>query len=98
MTSLQVAWPPGSVAMFGEHPQGELRDFVRDLDHVLGEWEGLSGEFGRRVVPPGDVEPTGLHADRVELWIAASDGDAAYLRRSNGTFERWPRAEGVGCE
>jgi hypothetical protein len=49
-------------------------------------------------VPPGDVEPTGLHADRVELWIAASDGDAAYLRRSNGTFERWPRAEGVGCE
>ena len=98
VTFLQVAWPPGSVATFGEHPQGELRDFVRDLDHVLGEWEGLSGEFGRRVVPPGDVEPTGLHADRVELWIAASDGDAAYLRRSNGTFERWPRAEGVGCE
>jgi hypothetical protein len=33
----------------------------------------------------------------VELWIAASDEDAAYLRRSNGTFESWPRADGVAC-
>jgi len=93
---MQVAWPPGSVATFGEHPQGELRDFVRDLNHVLGEWPGL-GEFEHRVAPPPDVEPTGIHADSVELWIAASDDDAAYLRRSNGTFERWPRAEGGGC-
>jgi hypothetical protein len=96
VTFLQVAWPPGSVATFLEHPNGELRKFVRDLDHVLGEWPGL-GEFEHRVAPPADVEPTGIHADSVELWVAASDDDAAYLRRSNGTFERWPRADGVGC-
>jgi hypothetical protein len=31
VTFIQVAWPPGSVATFLEHPQGELRNFVRAL-------------------------------------------------------------------
>lgn len=95
VTFLDVAWPPGSVTT----SFAEARQFVWDPEGALATNQSLLGTLQEDVDPPADAAATGLHTDDVELWIAPSDEDAAYLRHADGTFDRWPRAEPtIQCE
>lgn len=69
------------------------RSFVRDTGGELAEV--TAGRFEAAAsLPPGAMD-TGYRSGGRELWTAASDPDAVYVR-SMGTAERWPLLE-AGC-
>jgi hypothetical protein len=89
---VEMSWPPGFVPT----SQPLSRQFARDPDGVLRDplqAVQTRGAFDGDATLPDDARETGLHNDQAQIWVAESDPDAIYVRRSDGTAERWPRVE-----
>jgi hypothetical protein len=71
--------------------------YAKDLDGVLGELRGETGETLTYAVldeiPPGAVG-TGIKTRNREIYMdQATRSDYLYIHRQDGRTERWPRAE-----
>jgi hypothetical protein len=89
VTFVELSWPPG----FIQNPLPLNRQFARDPADVLGADMGVRGSYDGDATLPADAMATELHNAEAELWVAESTPDALYVRRSEGTVERWPRVE-----
>ena len=89
---LDVVWPIGEVVTgHSDAIRQAIRQYVWDPAAAHGF--DLAGTLQRDAAPPADATDTGYRHGRVELWFADSDADRyAYLRQSDGSFERWPRS------
>jgi hypothetical protein len=85
---LYLGWPPGTVSQ----SIADRRQFIRDPDGVIGF--GVRDELAIAIDLPDDARDTGYRSGELELWLAPSDPDAAYLRAGDDV-ERWPRADPV---
>lgn len=89
VTFVELSWPPG----FIQNPLPLNRQFARDPAGVLGPDTGVQGSYDGDATMPVDAVATELHNAEAELWVAESTPDVLYVRRSEGTVERWPRVE-----
>lgn len=89
VTFVELSWPPG----FVQNPLPLNRQFARDPAGVLGPDTGVRGSYDGDATLPADAVATELHNAEAELWVAESNPDVLYVRRSDGTVERWPRVE-----
>jgi hypothetical protein len=73
----------------------EHTQYIRDPRHDLRDRTVMS--FDPDVSIPADASDTGFHTEEWHLFTVPS-GRAVYIRTSDGTYERWPRArEPIGC-
>ena len=89
LTFVALTLPPG----FMPYVENPNRRFVRDADHELDDSSSVRGEFDGDTTMPDDAQASGLHNDDAELWMSQANPDALYVRRSDGTVERWPRVD-----
>lgn len=85
---MYVGWPLGTVS----RTSAEVRQFIRDPYGVLGQ--GFREKLVRQAKLPADAADTGYRTGDVELWLAPSDPDGAYLRVADNV-ERWPNSPEV---
>jgi len=85
---MHLGWPLGTLS----RSSAEIRQFIRDPDGVIGY--GIRDKLAIVVDLPDDARDTGYRNGELELWLAPSDPDAAYLRAGDDV-ERWPRADPV---
>jgi hypothetical protein len=85
---LRVGWPLGTVSRHAD----QTRQFIRDPEGAIEDFEGLDGTVEIGVELPSDARYTGYHIDDLQLWLSTAEPDAAYLRVGENV-ERWPRAE-----
>ena len=85
---MHLGWPLGTVSQTSD----EIRQFIRDPDRVIAY--GVGGELSMQVALPADARATGYRMGEVELWLAASEPQAAFVRVGDDV-ERWPRADPV---
>lgn len=85
-TLLVVGWPLGHA----EPNMSAARWYVRNPTAIVQQ--ELMTEFDARVMPPTDARYTSYHNSTFELWLASSDQDTAAYIKTEGHFERWPRA------
>ena len=77
-----------TAASLGQPISGDARRFVRDPDGHLGDPLLASG-YADAADLPHDAADTGYRQGDQEVWLAASDPDAAFVV-SHGVVERWP--------
>ena len=86
-TFLVIGWPLGRA----EPNIAVARWYVRNPAEFLKP--ELLTDYGSSVMPPKDAGYTGFHNPTYELWLASSDQDMAAYMKTEGHFERWPRAK-----
>jgi hypothetical protein len=86
-TFLVIGWPLGHA----ELNMSAARWYVRNLPEFLKPM--LLTDFGSEVTPVKDARYTGYHNSTFELWLAPSDQDTTVYIKTEGHFERWPRAK-----
>ena len=86
-TFLVMGWPLGHV----ELNVSAARWYVRNPPAFVQE--ELLTDFSASVTPPNDALYTRYHNPTFELWFASSDQDTAAYLKTQGRFERWPRAK-----
>lgn len=82
---LHLGWPPGTVSQTSR----DSRQYLRDPGDVIEV--DLQDELDLAARLPDDAEDTTYRLGDLQLWLAPSDADGAYLRLGDGA-ERWPRA------
>jgi hypothetical protein len=91
-TLLVVGWPLGHA----EPNMSAARWYARNPTPFVQQY--LLTEFAASVTPPSDARYTNYHNSTFELWLASSDQDTAAYIKTEGHFERWPRAtEALEC-
>jgi len=81
---LSLGWPLGTVSETGR----DFRQYIRDPQSVI---EADLPDLDLAATLPDDAEDTAYRLGDLQLWLAPSDVDGAYLRLG-GDVERWPRA------
>lgn len=85
---LHLGWPPGTAAQ----TSASVRQYIRDPRGVIDF--AVRDKLATGVDLPRDARDTGYRSGDLQLWLAPSDPDAAYLRAGDDV-ERWPRAQPV---
>jgi hypothetical protein len=84
---LVIGWPLGTE----ENNIDAARWYVRNPPAFMQQ--DLLTDFSSSVTPPKDARYTDYHNPTFELWLAPSDQDVAAYIKTEGHFERWPRAK-----
>src|SRR5258708_3904926 len=79
-------WPLGTA----ERNIDTARWYVRNPTAMITP--DLLATFASNVTPPKDARYTNYHNSTFELWLAPSDQDVSAYIKTEGRFERWPRA------
>ena len=85
---MHLGWPLGTVS----RTSAEIHQFIRDPKGAIDP--GLRDRLAIAVPLPGDAADTGYRYGDLELWLAPSVPDAAFLKVGDDV-ERWPRADPV---
>ncbi|GAA1827581.1 hypothetical protein GCM10009682_53560 [Luedemannella flava] len=85
---MHLGWPLGTVAK----TSATMRQFIRDPGGVITD--RFQPGLKLHVSMPPDGKDTGYRNGDLELWLAPSDPDGAYLR-VDSDVERWPIANPV---
>jgi hypothetical protein len=83
---LVMGWPLGTK----ENNIDAARWYVRNPPEFMKP--DLLADFSSSVTTPKDARYTDYHNATFELWFAPSDQDVAAYIKTEGHFERWPRA------
>lgn len=93
---LTIAWPLGTARPGGspDTTASDHRTYVRDPDGILTDYYRSEG-FAAVDAPPSGALTTGFQ--RRGNTIAIDREGAAYVRRDDGSTERWPWLRPIGC-
>jgi hypothetical protein len=87
-TFLTVGWPLGTSAQHAT----QARQYIRDSSTVVPQ-SNLRSKLELDARLPTDARNTGYRDGSVQLYLAASDEDAAIYVVADGRVERWPRSD-----